>query len=811
MNGMLQDFRFATRMFVKHPGFALIAVLMLALGIGANTAIFSIITAVLLRPLPYDHAERIYHVWDNNLARGVQEVLVSYPKFSEWKAQSNSFDGVAAFTPRSFGLKAEGEPEQAQGARVSADFFQVMGVKPILGRTFSAEEDAPGGNQVAVLSYEMWHSRFGASQGIIGRTVILDGKITTVIGVTPADFNFPEDETMLWVPRVFEVPAPAPERVKLGAGFLAVVARLKPGVPASQALAEIETIDDSYRQHFSSNIDIDNGSKLVPLQEQIVGDIKPTLLILQGAVIFVLLIACANVANLFLARTAGRRRELAMRKALGASRRRLIRQLLTENILLALIGAALGLVVAMLAIKLLAAINPGNLPRLKEVGLDSSLLLFTLGIAVLTGIAVGLAPALLSSRVDLNEALKESGRSATPSLRRHRLRSLIVVVEVALALMLLISAGLLIQSFIRLRNVNPGFDARNVLTMQISLPRSKYAEPAAQADFFKRLIERVGVLPGAQSVGVVNYLPLAGGNIRFYFNVEGRTRLGPGRDPVVSVRSISQEYFQALGIPILRGRAFTDHDLDGNPKVAIINETMAKRTFSGENPIGQRLATSSNYGPDGWMTIVGVAGDVKHTSLEGQTVEEMYMPYQQSPWTSMYLVARTAADPASLSGAVRNEVFSLDKDQPVFNLRPMSEVISSSVAQPRFTVFLLGSFAGVALLLAALGIYGVMAYSVTQRTQEMGIRMALGATRASIFKLVIWQGIILALIGVVIGVGAAFYATRVMKSLLFGIGLTDPLTFIVVPLILVAVALLACYLPARKATKVDPVIALRYE
>ncbi|MGA9773588.1 MAG: ABC transporter permease [Blastocatellia bacterium] len=811
MDTLLQDAKFALRMFLKNPGFTLIAVLTLSLGIGVNTAIFSIVNAVLLNPLPYDHAERIQQIWDNNLQRGAQDLLVSYPRFTEWKEQTGSFDAISAYTIRSFSLKGQGEPEQVQGARVSTDFFQVMGVKPMLGRTFLPDEDAPGGNQVVVLSYELWQSNFGASESIIDQTLILDAKITTVIGVLPADFHFPDEATMLWVPRVFDAPTPAPERIKIGAGFLAVIARLKPDVPASQARAEVEAINDRYRQHYVGNMDVDNGSKLVSLQEQIVGDIKPTLLILQGAVVFVLLIACANVANLFLARSSGRQKELAIRKALGASRLRLIRQLLAENILLSLVGAAFGLLLAMLAIKLLVAINPGNIPCVKEVWLDGAVLLFTLTIAVLTGVIVGLVPALYGSNVNLNDNLKESGRSSTPGLNRHRLRSLIVVTEVALALTLLISAGLLIQSFIRLRNVNPGFEPDNVLTMQISLPRSKYTDPASQSNFFKQLIQRVEELPGVQSAGAVSYLPLSGGGIRFFYNIEGRPRLGLGKDPVISVRSISPDYFQALGIPLLRGRAFTDQDTSGNPKVVIISDTMARRSFAGEDPIGKRLAISSNYGPDGWMTIVAIAGDVKHTGLEAESSEELYMPYLQTPWPSMYVVARTAANPASLSGAVRNEVFFVDKDQPVFNMKTMTEVISSSVTQPRFTVFLLGSFAGVALLLAALGIYGVMAYSVTQRTQEMGIRMALGANRASILKLVMRQGMILALIGILIGVGAAFFATRVMKSLLFGIGITDPITFVSVPLILIVVALLACYIPARKATRVDPVIALRYE
>jgi putative ABC transport system permease protein len=807
LDTLLQDVRFGARVLAKNRGFTAVAVLTLAFGIGMNTAIFSVVNAVLLRPLPYENSDELVQIW------GTQPQLDTAPtspaNFLEWREQNRVFEHVAAYTGQTFNLSGAGEPEQIRAARVSADLFELLRVRPILGRAFLAEEDQYGSHRVVIISHALWQRRFGASPQIVGQTLTLSDQSYVVVGVMPPEFSFLRAATDVWVPIAF---SPG-ERQTRDTNYLYVIARLKPGVTLEQARAEMEALARRQQELYpGSNAGV--GVKVISYKEQVVGDTRPVLLVLLGAVGFVLLIACANVASLLLARAAGRRKEMAVRSALGASRFRVIRQLLTESVLLALLGGGLGLLLAHWGLDLLVALQPANIPRLAELSIDRSVLLFVSALSLLTGIAFGLAPALHASRLDLNDALKEGGKGAGGGGGRQRLRSLLAVSEIALSLVLLIGAGLMIKSFWRLMQVDPGFDPEKTLTMVVSLPASRYAETERQVAFFRQAVERVSSLPGVVAAGVTTDIPLFGGSSTG-FDIEGRPPYAPGQRPMVEYRSVSPGYFRAMGIPLLRGHTFTEQDRGDAPGVVIINETLARRYFPNEDPVGKRLGFSK---PTDWREIVGVARDTRNYGLDEEVKPEAYMPLTQSApdylagsISGMILVARASSDPQSMAAPIKREVQGLDGSLPVYNIKTMEQYLAESVARRRFNMLLLVVFAGVAVLLAVVGLYGVMSYMVSQRTHEIGLRMALGAQPRDILAMAARQG--LALIGVGVGVGlvGALALTRVMTGLLYGVGATDPATFAAIVLLLALVSMLACYVPARRATRIDPLIALRYE
>jgi putative ABC transport system permease protein len=810
MDALLQDLRYAVRVMLKKPGFTAMAVIALALGIGANSAIFSVVNAVLLRSLPYDEPERLVMIW--GAMPQTDRVSISPADFFDYQEQSQVFERIAAFNAAGFTLTGTEEPEQIRGARVSADFFSVLGVEPVFGRAFLDEDDKPGAARVVVLNQKLWERRFNSDQDIIGKSITLNGQSFTVIGIMPSDFQFT-------VPGIFRTPAElwtpsalVKDSTTRGNQYLRVVARLKPGVSFERAQAEMDTIASQLQQEYpGTNTGL--SVRLVSLHEQVVGSIRPALLILLGTVGFVLLIACANVANLLLARAAARQKEIAIKMALGATRSRLARQLLTESMLLALIGGALGILLALWSTDALVSLSPASLPRVKEVGVDRYVLGFTLLISILTGALFGLVPALQASKPDLNETLKEGSRGSSENLGRWSLRGLLVVFEIAAALVLLIGAGLMIKSFLRLNEVNAGFNPQNVLTMTLSLPRSKYKEPRSQAAFFQQAMERIKSLPGVESVGAINDLPLGGDRDSSPFVIEGQPAPPPGQQPNIEWRLVSADYFKAMRVPLFKGRAFTEEDKNDAPPVVIINEAAARRFFPNEDPIGKRLIlnlAASNPTPVP-REIVGIAGDVRDMGLDAEPKPEVYAPYLQETVSYMALMVKANADPAGLATAVRGQILAMDKDQPVSSIQTMERIITESVAGRRFNMMLFGIFAAVALLLAAVGIYGVMAYSVTRRTHEIGIRMALGANHTDVLRLIVGQGMTMALIGIGIGLAVATTLTRVMASLLYEVSATDPLTFAAISLMLAAVALAACYIPARRAMKVDPMVALRYE
>jgi putative ABC transport system permease protein len=808
MQNFWQDLRCGARMLLKQPGFTLIAVITLALGIGANTAIFSVVNAVLLRPLPYPEPERLVKAFLTNPAQGESNSTLGMADFLAVRERNQSFENVTAFSFAAFTLTGGERPEEVSGAWVSADFFATLGVTPARGRAYQAEDERPESARVAVISHSFWQQRLAAEPQVIGKTINLDSTPYTIIGVMPESFHFaltPEAE--LWPVQVIRPPRFRPPY------FNRCIGRLKPGVTEQQAQADLSAIAAQVQRQFPDSPF--NAMSTIPLMNSVVGEVRRALLVILGAVAFVLLIAAANVANLQLARAASREREMAVRRALGANRWRIVRQLLTESLMLAAIGGVVGLLLALWGIDLFRAFGPANLPRLQEVNLDGRVLGFTMLAALLSGLIFGMAPALQSSRADLNESLKEGGRAGTESRGRKRLRGLLVVAEVALTLVLLVGAGLLLNSFLRLQEVNPGFQPDHLLTAQISLPPARYAEDQKIIAFHQELINRMKGLPGALAVGISMSLPPNQLQISNPFGIEGYP-LAPGQArPLAEEMTISPDYFTALGVPLLRGRFFTDADKAGAAPVLIINEAMARRFFPNEDPVGKRLQTGDPSPNAPWETIVGVVGNVKYTGLEADETPTLYVPYTTPDWVSwsrrMYLVVRTAGEPLGLSSALRRQVRELDQDLPVINLSSMEQVIHESVKEPRFRALLIGLFAGVALLLAAIGIYGVISYAVTERTHEIGIRMALGARAGDVLKLVIGQGMKLALSGVAIGLVASFALTRLMKTLLFGVSATDPLTFAVIAVLLTGVALLACWIPARRATKVDPILALKCE
>jgi putative ABC transport system permease protein len=805
MNQLFQDLRYGARMLLKNPVVTLVAVITLALGIGANTAIFSVVNAVLLRSLPFSQADRLVKVWTQK-----PPTSVSKAELVELRDNSHSFDDLAAYSGWSFTLTGREEPAKLEGARTTASFFSLLGVKAAMGRTFLPDEDHAGHNNVAILSYGSWQHRFGSDQNIIGQVITVDGESQTIIGVLPPTFKFPDNGfSKLNVELILPAPIDPSDKNDFTAGYLNVIGRLKLGATAEQAQAEVVTIARNARVKFTGSPDnYGLAATVEPLQKELVGDTRLLLLILLGAVGFVLLIACANVASLQLTRLSTRKREIATRLALGAGRGRLMRQFLIESLMLSMLGGAAGVAFALWGINLFVSLLPAEMPRLNDTGPDLRVLGFSFGLSLLTGVVFGLAPALQSSRVDLQLALKESGRTITGA--GARLRSMLVVAEVSLALILIVGAGLLIKSFWRLRRVDPGFNAASVLSLRLAPPSTVYSGGLRKRAFYRQVIERIESVPGVKAVGGIHLLPMGGSNWNPDLRVEDHPMPPGAALPSVDWRLITPGYFQAMGTPLIRGRWFTESDNENAPAVAIVNETLARKYWPNEDPIGKRIR--GGFEGKEWVPIVGVVGDVKEQGLDLPTHLEMYRPYAQATFiSSMTLMVRTDSNPTALAAAIRKEVWAVDKDVPVADIQLLSQVVSESLAARRSTMLMLAGFAAVALLLGAVGIYGVVTYSVSQRTHEIGIRMALGAQRNTVLRLVLKTGVKLALIGVTIGLAGAFALTRLMRSLLFQVTPTDAMTFTAVSGLLILIAMLACYVPARRATKVDPLVALRYE
>jgi putative ABC transport system permease protein len=806
MDSLRSDIQYALRSLTKRPAFTLIAVITLALGIGANTAIFSAINALLLKPLPFPELDRVVAIWDKVPSRGVTRNEVSVANYLDWQSQSQSFDQFALHRWWSANLTGIDPPERIQGFLVTANFFDALGMKPIMGRNFSAEENQPGKDAVAIITHSLWQRRFGGDPNIIGKTITVNSIVRTVIGVMPERFNYPKGS------EVYAPLAMTPELMRSrGDHSYYIVGRLKPGVSIESAQAELDGISARLEQQYP---DTNKGwsAAVYPIVADTVRGYDTALWVMMGAVGFVLLIACANVANLMLARASGRQKEIALRAALGASRWRIVRQLLTESVIVALAGGVMGILVGFWGIDALRVSNPGDAARFApgwyQLGINFPVLIFTFALAIFSGIVFGLFPALQVSKPNLNDSLKEGARQSSGS--SHRMRSSLVVFEVALSLVLLVGAGLLARSFLSLLRTDPGFDPENVLTMNLVLPAAKYRDRPSRAAFYQDLVQRVKTTPGVQSAAVVNYIPLGGANSSDSYLVEGEPEPAPGDEYLGRYRVSTPDYFQTMGISIVRGRGLTEQDKVDGPPVVVVNETLARKHWPDQEAIGKRIRLYGPIDQNPWMQIVGVVKDVKH-ELTLTVTPEYYLPHAQDPWNAMVLVARTTVDPASLAASLRQQVWAIDKDQPVFNVKTMHEVRSVSVSLYSFSSVMLAIFAGVALLLATVGIYGVMAFAVTQRTQEIGIRMALGARAVDVLKLVVRHGMKLALLGIVIGLAGSWALTRFMKGLLVGVEATDVLTFSVVPLCLLVAAFIACYLPARRATKVDPLEALRYE
>jgi predicted permease len=809
-----QDLRYGARMLRKKPGFTLIAIVTLALGIGANTTIFSVVNAVWLRSLPYPEADQLALVWHRNLKQlaGVDNADLTPGNYLDLLRQNQSFEQMAAFNDHDFNLTGRGEPERLQGQLVSAALFPLLKVAPAAGRVFTEADDREGAARVVILSYGLWQRRFGGQTDVIGQTLTLNELPYTVVGVMPQGFVVPEGNAELWAPIAFGAAA-ANDR---GSFYLYAIARLKPGVTLTAVQTEADVIADNLTQAYpKSNTDL--GFSVVSLHEHKVSAFKQSLLVLVGAVAFVLLIACVNVANLLLARAAVREKELAVRAALGAGRQRLIRQLLTESTLLALCGGGVGLLLAVWginALKLISPAGPGTIARLDEVNLDWRVLGFTLGVACLTGIIFGLAPALQISKPDLQYALKEGGRGSS-SAAGQRLRGLLIVAEVALSLVLLVGAGLLMRSFIRLQNVDPGFDTERLLTLGVVMSQDKARDLSGISNFYQQVIERVQALPGVEAASVATVAPIVTAGRRSAIVLEDKPDPPPGIPQLANNRVVSPDYFRTLGVPLRTGRLLSAQDNLQAPAVTVINEAMARRYWGDEDPVGKRFKFGSREAKTPWLTVVGVVGDVRQAGLNSDSLPELYTPFTQEHQRfvrpRVLFIRTTGDDPLNLVAAVKSQIWAVDKDQPINDVRTMEEIVARSLAPRRFNLLLLGAFAVLALTLASLGIYGVISYAVSQRTREIGVRLALGAQPRDVLTLVLSRGMRPALIGVAIGLMGALALTRVMESLLFGVSATDPLTFALIALLLTLVALLACYLPARRATKVDPMIALRYE
>jgi predicted permease len=813
LNSVLSDIRYGLRQLRNHPGFTTVAILTLALGIGANTIMFSMVYGVVLRPLPFHDSGRLYTLWERNAKMGYEQNPPAAGNFRDWQDHNRVFQGMAAFdASQTFNLSGGSSPERVDGTAVSPGLFELLGIAPVLGRTFSPQEDQLGQNRVVLLSYKLWHRRFNADPAILEKSISLDGANFTVVGVMPPGFQFPGDTgtvlniftappAQLWVPLALPPKAWAAR----SSHYLEVIGRLKPGVTLSQAQTDMDSIEDQLVKEYPQDY-IGSDVNLVPLRSQVVGSFGPVLLVLFGAVAFVLLIACSNVANLLLARASSRRREVAIRTALGGTRVRLLRQLVTESLTLAMAGGLVGVLIAARGINLLKLTLPDNFPRAADVHMDGPALLFTALTSVATGLLFGLAPAFQGSRANVSESLKEGARG-TEGSGRNRLRSVLIISEVALAVILLIGTGLMLRSFVRLQQVEPGFRPDHLLTMELSLPDARYPDPQ-KAAFFSLLLERIRALPEVLSAGAIGHLPLAGQIESYNMEMEGRAKL-PNEYANPSCHIVMPGYFETMQLPLLDGRYFDPRDGADSPHVLVINDVVARNLFPNESALGKRL----QLGFGGWTgDIVGIVRHASHLSLDNAPVEEVYTPYPQAPyWGTMTLTIRTTSAPLTLARPVHELILALDKDQPVSKIRTMDDVIGVSVASPRFRTLLLGLFGFTALLLGAIGIYGVISYTVSQRTREFGLRIALGADLAQILRSVIADGLKLTFLGLLFGVAGGLALARLLRSLLFGISAADPLTLAGVAVLLTLVALAACYIPARRATRVDPMIALRYE
>ncbi len=822
MQRFWQDVRYALRMLLKNPSFSAIAIGTLALGIGANAAIFSVVNAVLLSPLPFPNSEQLVALWGRLPSHGLDKLHASAGEFTDYRERNQTFSSIAAYSSLGQNLTGRGEPERINVTYVTADFFTALGVAPQRGRTFSAQEDqlqpnaqlsdeSPPANQAVILSHRLWQSRFAGDTTIIGQSLLLNGTSHQVVGVMPANFQFPDAETQIWKLMIFNAEDLSPNN--RGAHFLSLVARIKPGVTLAQAQADVTSIARQMQQEYPTNYEDDSGwsASITSLQEELVGDTRMVLLVLFGAVGFVLLIACTNVANLLLARAASRQREIVIRAALGANRSQVIKQLLTENLLLALCGGSIGILLAWWGKDLLISMRPANWQHINDIPVDGRVVAFTFVVSLLTGLLFGLLPAWQASHLTLNTALKENSK-ATASRRRHRLRAVLVVSEIALALVLLAGAGLMIKSFYRLQQVDPGFEAANVLTMRLSLPEIKYPQPHGQRAFFEQLGNHIKALPDVQAVGVVNALPFSQTGSRRNISVEGKPE-----NPINSeFRFCNPDYFHALNFELRAGRFFDERDHQNSTYVTVVNETFTRTFLPGEEALGKRIKMGGQQSPYRWLEIVGVVKDFKHHGLDLESRPEMFIPVAQPPlptWStqSLFLAVRTEGEGQNLLAAVRQLVQEMDSEQPLYSIATMPQLIAQSVAPRRFNMLMMLLFSVLALVLATVGIYGVMAYTVTERTQEIGIRLALGAQTTDVLRLVMGRGLRLTLSGIGIGLTAALALTRLLKAALFQVSATDPVTLAVVSFILAGVALAACFVPARRAAKTEPMIALRYE
>ena len=805
----MRDIRYGIRSLLKRPGATAVALVTLALGIGVNTAIFSAVDSVLLRPLPLKDPERLVSIWEQTLQLGIQQNEVAPANFFDLRDQSQVFEGIGAYGPQDLNLIGGGEPERLDGQLVSANVFSILGVAPALGRTFLPDEDRPGQEHVVVLSDALWQRRFNRDPSILNRTITLNGEPFTVVGVMPRGFFFPVRETELWMPWAME-PDQASGR---GDHYLRLVGRLKPGTTLERANANVGAI----AQRLSAEYPRTNeglGFTVHSLHQDYVGDLRLPILVLFAAVGLVLLIACVNVANLQLARATTRRREIAIRIALGAGRWTIVRQLLIESLLLATAGGLLGVLGAVWSVEAIAKLLPENLSKLQGVNIDARVFLFTLGVSVLTAIVFGGVPALLAARTKPGATLSDVARDAAGGSSGRLVRRVLVVSEVALAVVLLVGAGLLIRSFQLLRQVDPGFTTENVLTMRMVLPMPKYAKPEARRAFYDETLRRIKEQPGVESAGMITFVPLSFGGMKFSFSVEGHPPPNDIDLPFAFYRVVSPDYFRTLDIALQRGRFFEAHDTADSQPVVLVNRRLAEQFWPNEDPIGKRLKIGPLDSPNAWLTVVGVTGDVRQAGFYDELRMDLYVPYAQERRVFVAprdLVVRTKADAASVVGAVRQAVWAVDKDQPISDVRTMDQVFAAAISQERFQALLLGLFAALALMLASVGLYGVISYSVAQRTHEIGVRIALGAQPHDVLRLVIRQGMMLTLTGLIVGIAVGSVATRVLSDMLYGVTTRDPLTFGLVPLLLLLVALLACYLPARRATKVNPMVALRYE
>jgi putative ABC transport system permease protein len=809
MDNVVQDVRYALRLCLRAPGFTLIAVLALALGIGANTAIFTIVNAVLLERLPFRDPDRLVALWETNVRRPGRPNVLGPANVIRWGERSTAFERIAPFYDYRINLTGAGAPEEVVGMDVTPDFFPTLGVSPVAGRSFTEDEGPEGHDAVAILSYGLWQRRFAGDPGIVGRTIQLNARTVTIVGIMPADMRLflahgslaakPAD---LWMPFAFT----AAQREPRGR-YMSAIARLKPGVTLTEAQAQLNTIASGLAREFPQ-FDTGWSALVVPIHRELSGDLRPALLVLTGAVAFVLLIACANVANLLLARGATRQREIAIRSALGAGRIRVVRQLLTESVVLCLLGGGVGLLVAQWGLALLLAISPASLADLGAVHLSYPVLGFTAAVSLTTAIVCGFAPAFEGSRSNVQEALKDGARQIGASVRHRRIRQGFVVGEIALAVVLLVGAGLMIRSFGALRNVNPGFDARNVLTARVTVPTRRYDTDAKRITFFANLTARLSAIPGVESAGAVSYLPLAGPGAGTGFTIVGRPAPLPGQGPVTDVSVCDNGYFQSLKIPLLRGRIFAEREMREKSNVVVINETLANRYFPDEDPIGKSLVVAMTS-PNVPTEIIGVVGDLRFSDLTAEARPMTFWPHPQLAYSAMTLTLRTASDPASFAPLVEREVRALDKDQPVADVRTMDQWVARTLSQAKFSSMLLTTFAGLALALAAIGIYGVMSYSVSQRTSEIGIRLALGAEARDILSMVVGSAARLAAIGLAVGVVLSLALSRTLASLLYETAGTDPFTFLAVVGVLGAVAIAASYFPARRASRIAPVDALR--